>query len=376
MKIDLNEEQDMLRKMSRDFLKDRCPSTYVREMKQNEKGYSEDLWKEITGLGWLGLPFPPQYGGEDGSFLDLAVLLGEMGRVAFPGPYFSTVVLGGLSLLHLGTEEQKKEYLPRICRGELITALALYEEDVRFDASGITLKATPEGEGYTLSGTKLFVSDANVAGLIILAARTSDDGITLFLVDGDATGMECTVLIPMDGSKQCRLIFNDVKVSTDRVLGTVDKGWDDLWKILELAAVAKCVEMVGSAEAALAMTAQHAKDRVQFGHPIGSYQAIQHLCANMMIDTEAMYLLSYQAAWTLSEGLPATKEVAMAKAWCADAMRRVMHNGLRVNGGNAVIDEHDLTLHYRKSLASEFYFGDARYHRKMLLDLLKRTSDS
>jgi len=242
MDIDLNEEQDMLRKMSRDYLKDRCPSALVREMMEDEKGYSPDLWKEITELGWLGLPFPTEYGGEGGSYLDLIVLLQEMGRAAFPGPYFSTVVLGGLPILYLGSDEQKKDFIPRICKGELIATLAQYEEEVRYDAAGITLKASPNGNGYTLSGTKMFVPDANLAGLIIVAARTSAEGIALFLVDRDAAGMDCTVLKPLDGSKQCRLIFNDVKVSSDRILGTMDKGWDALQKVLELAAIAKCAD--------------------------------------------------------------------------------------------------------------------------------------
>ncbi len=370
MDIDLNEEQDMLRKMSRDYLKDRCPSALVREMMEDEKGYSPDLWKEITELGWLGLPFPTEYGGEGGSYLDLIVLLQEMGRAAFPGPYFSTVVLGGLPILYLGSEEQKKDFIPRICKGELMATLALYEEEVRYDVAGITLKASPNGNGYTLSGTKMFVPDANLAGLIIVAARTSAEGIALFLVDRDAAGMDCTVLKPLDGSKQCRLIFNDVKVSSDRILGTMDKGWDALQKVLELAAIAKCADMLGSAEAVLAMTAQHTKDRVQFGHPIGSYQAVQHLCADMMIDVEAMNLVTYQAAWMLSESVNCPKEVAMAKGWSSDALRRVVYTALRVNGGNGVITEHDLTLHYRKALSSEFYFGDGRFHRNTVLEQL------
>ena len=374
MDIDLNEEQDMLRKMSRDFLTTKCPGSLVRAMMKDERGYPPDIWKEISELGWLGLAFPSQYGGEGGSFLDLMVLIEEMGRVCFPGPFLSSVI-GGLFILHAGNEEQKKEFLPRLCKGKLLATLAVYEEDIRFDSSGINLKATHDKDGFVLSGAKMFVPDANVADLLICVARTgkaqgTDDGITLFLVDSKSPGVECTLLKPLDGSKQCRVVFNKVKVPGSAVLGTVDKGWQAARKILDMAAAAKCAEMLGGAEAVVAMTVQYSKERIQFGHPIGSYQSQQHRCADMKTDVDGMRLTTYQAGWMLSENIPCVREVAIAKAWASDSFRRIVYAGLRLHGGMAVINEHDMTLHYKKALASEFYFGDARYHRKVVLQEL------
>lgn len=372
MDIDFSEEQEMLRKMARDFLTTKCPGTLVREMMEDEQGYPPDLWREIADLGWLGLTFPAKYGGEDGSFLDLAILLEEMGRVCFPGPFFSTVLLGGLPILHLGNEGQKRELLPKICKGELLATLALTEPEGRFDPSGVTLKAVPDSDGFVLSGTKLFVPDAHIADVIICVARTSqaaretDKGITVFLVDGKSLGLERSLLKTVDGSKQCELIFKEVRVPSKAILGEVDKGWGAIGRILELAAVAKCAEMLGGAQRILEMAIQYANDRQQFGRLIGTFQAIQHHCANMATDVDGMRMTTYQAAWMLSENLPCRKEVAIAKAWASDAFKRVAFIGLRVHGGIGFMEDHDVSIFYRKARTDEFSFGDADFHRDVV----------
>jgi len=371
MDVDLNEEQEMLRKTARDFLVAKCPGAFVREMMEDERGFPPDLWREIADLGWLGLVFPTNYGGEGGSFVDLAVLLEEMGRVCFPSLFFSTVIVGGLPILYAGNEEQKKEFLPKICKGELLATLAITEPDIRFDSSGVTLKAIPDKDGFILSGTKLFVPDAHIADLLICVARTNqlevaDEGITIFLVDGKSPGLECNLLKPVDGSKQCELIFKEVRVPGKAILGEVDKGWGGIGRILELAAVAKCAEMLGGAQRILEMTTEYAKERQQFGRAIGAFQAIQHFCANMLTDIDGMRLITYQAAWMLSENLPCTKEVSIAKAWASDAFRRVALLGLKVHGGVAFMEDHDLSLYYRRACASEICFGDADFHRQVV----------
>ena len=368
MEIELSEEQQMLKKMASDFLTDKCPATLVKQMMDDERGYPPDLWREIADLGWLGLAFPANYGGEDGSFLDLVILLEEMGRVCFPGPFFSTVMLGGLPILYAGNEEQKKGALPKICKGELLATLALTEPDVRFNPSGVTLKAIPDNGSFTLSGNKLFVPDAHIADLIICVARTSearetDSGITMFLVDSKSPGLEHNLLKTVDGSKQCELIFREVRVPGENVLGKMDNGWGVVQRILELAAVAKCAEMLGGAQKVLEMTVQYTKERHQFGHPIGSFQAIQHHCANMVTDVDGMRLTTYQAAWMLSENLPCRKEASIAKAWAGDAFKRVTLLGVKIHGGVAFMEDHDVSLHYKKSLASEPLFGNAAFHR-------------
>lgn len=369
MDLGLSEEQEMLRKMARDFLVNECPKTLVRQMEEDEKGYSPELWAKMAEQGWLGLPFPEKYGGVGYSFLDLTVLLEEMGRACLPGPFFSTVVLSGYTILEAGSEEQKKKLLGAIAQGKLVCTLALTEPSASYDPKDIKVKATARADGYVINGTKLFVPDANVAGCMIVVARTSgrgDQGITLFLVDPKAPGVSITQLKTIASDKLCEVTFKNVKVGQDAVLGQVGQGWSAVEKGLQRAAVAKCAEMVGGAQQVLEMTVNYAKERVQFGRPIGSFQAIQHHCANMAIDVDGSRFISYQAAWMLSEGLPCTKEVAMAKAWTSDAYRRVTALGHQVHGGIGFTKDHDMQLYYRRAKAAEVTFGDADFHRDVV----------
>lgn len=370
MDINLTEEQEMLKKMARDYLTEKCPGTLVRELIEDEKGYRPEMWRDISELGWVGLALPAKYGGADGSFIDLAILLEEMGRVAFPGPFFSTVVLGALTLLKAGSEEQKQEYLPKIARGELIATLALTEGDGSPDPETIELKATASKAGYVLNGTKMYVPDACAADLIICAARTGPGkngaGITLFLVDRKNPGVECTMLKTVDGSKPCEVVFKDAVVPAGSVLGKVDQGWETMDWVLQRATAAKCVEMVGGAQRVLELAIAYSNDRRQFDRLIGTFQAIQHHCANMATDVDGMRLTAYQAAWMLSEGLPSRREAAIAKAWCSDAFRRVAFLGLRVHGGVGFMEDHDISVFYRKAISYENAFGDADYHRDVL----------
>ena len=375
MDLSLNEPQEMLRKMARDFFMDKCPKSLVREMVEDEKGYPPELWREMAGLEWMGLVIPEEHGGTGGNFLDLAVLLEEMGRACLPGPFFSTVVLGTLTLLEAGNEEQKKEILPGVAKGDLLLTLAFNEPDVRYIPEAIQLKATADGEDYLLDGVKLFVPDAHVASYIICAARTKEapapEGITLFLVDAKSPGISCTQLKTIAGDKQFEVIFDKVRVPKKNILGEVDKGWSCIEKILEQAAVAKCAEMVGGAQQVLEMTVSYAKERVQFGRPIGSFQAIQHHCANMATDVDGSRFITYQAAWRLSEGLPSAREVAMAKAWVSDAFRRVTVLGQQVHGGVGFVEDHDMPLYYKRAKAWELVLGDADYHREKVAQALE-----
>ncbi|MEK7847910.1 MAG: acyl-CoA dehydrogenase family protein, partial [Chloroflexota bacterium] len=349
MDLGLSEEQEMLRKMARDFLVNECPKTLVRQMEEDEKGYTPELWAKMAEQGWLGLPFPEKYGGVGYSFLDLTVLLEEMGRACLPGPFFSTVVLSGYTILEAGSEEQKKKLLGAIARGKLVCTLALTEPSASYDPKDIKVKATARADGYVINGTKLFVPDANVAGCMIVVARTSgrgDQGITLFLVDPKAPGVSITQLKTIASDKLCEVTFKNVKVGQDAVLGQVGQGWSAVEKGLQRAAVAKCAEMVGGAQQVLEMTVDYAKQRVQFGRPIGSFQAIQHYCANMVTDVDGARLITYEAAWRLQEGLPSAKEVSMAKAWTSEAYRRVTALGHQIHGGIGFTIEHDMQLYF------------------------------
>ncbi len=365
MDLALSEEQEMLKTMARDFLTDKLPKTAVKEMEESEPGYSPELWKEMAGLGWTGLAFPEKYGGSDMNFLDLAVLLEEMGRACLPGPYFSTVVLGGMTILDIGSEEQKEAYLPKIASGELVFTLALTEPSASYDADAIETEATADKDGYVINGTKLFVPDANVADYMLVVAKTGQ-GFTIFIVDAKSPGISSTVLKTIANDKLCEVVFKQVKVPKANILGELNQGWSEVHKIIQRAAVAKCCEMVGCIQQALDMTVEYAKDRKQYGHPIGSFQVIQHYCADMATDVDGTRLSTYQAAWMLSQGLPCTQEVAIAKAWAGEACQRVMALAHQIHGAIGVTIDHDLQYYTRRAKAAEVSFGDASFYREIV----------
>ena len=369
MDFSLTEEQEMLRKLARDFLVTECPKSLTKEMAKDEKGHPAELWHKMAELGWMGLMLPEEYGGTDGSFLDLTVLLEEMGRACLPGPFFSTVVLGGLTIAEAGNESQKQELLPQVANGDLLLTLALTEPNARYTPESISIKATPQNNDYVIEGIKLFVSDAHVADRIICVARTTNcadpsDGITLFMADAKSPGLSCTLLQTMTGDKQCEVVWDKVKVPHGNMLGEKDKGWTHVERVLEKATIALCAEMVGGAQQVLEMSVAYAQERIQFGRPIGSFQAIQHHCANMATDVDGCRYITYQAAWKLSKGLPCSKEVAMAKAWTSEAFRRVAALGQQIHGGIGFTEDHDMPLYFKRAKSWELMFGDTCFHHE------------
>ncbi len=375
MDLSFSEEQEMLWKSARDFLANKCPKTLVRQMEEDEKGYVPELWKEMADLGWIGLPFPEKYGGGGFTFLDLVILLEEMGRACLPGPFLSTVVLGGLPVAKWGTEQQKQNILPKICKGEAILTLALTEPSARYEAISVQVKAKPEGDHYVISGTKLFVHDAHIANYVIIAARTADsanpeDGITLFIVDGKSPGITTYLLRTIAGDKQCELTLNKVKVPKANILGQPNQGWGIVKEVMQWAALAKAAEMMGGAQQVLEMTVQYAKDRVQFDRPIGSFQVIQHYLADMSIDVDSSRVSLHKAAWMLSEGISCTKEISVIKGWLSEAYRRVTAQAHQIHGAIGFTKDHDLELYFRRAKAAELFFGDADFHREMVAQQL------
>jgi alkylation response protein AidB-like acyl-CoA dehydrogenase len=371
MDLGLSEEQEMLRESARDFLRRECPKQLVRQLDESEEGYSIELWHKMAELGWMGLVFPEKYGGSGRSFLDLAILLEEMGYNIVPGPFFSTVVLGGLAILAAGSEEQKMEFLPKIARGEMILSLALTEPSASYDAASVKTEATARNDEYVIKGTKLFVLNANVADYILCVARTKEttdpeDGITVFFVDTKSPGLTCTLLKTLARDKQCEVVLDNVAVSKRSIVGRRDEGWPIVKDILQKAVVAKCAEMVGGAQAALDMAVNYAKERVQFGRPIGSFQAIQHYCANMAMDVSGSRFVTYKAAWKVSEGLPAAFDAAIAKAWASEAYGRVALSAHQIFGAIGFTMDHDIHLYYRQAKAAEIVFGGADFHRAIV----------
>jgi alkylation response protein AidB-like acyl-CoA dehydrogenase len=371
MDLTLSEEQKMLKDMARDFLTDKFPKAVVKEIEESESGYSPEVWKEMAELGWMGLVFPEEYGGAEMTFLDLAMLLEEMGAACLPGPYFSTVMLGGLPILAFGTDAQKQEYLPGIAGGEIIFTTALTEASASYNAADVEVTATADGDGYVINGTKLFVPDANVADYMLVVARTSDgaspeDGITVFIVDAKSPGISTTVLKTIANDKLCEVVFDQVKIPKENILGELDRGWSVVKEIVARAAVGKCCEMVGCLQQALDMTIEYAKERKQYDRPIGSFQVIQHYCADMATDVDGTRLSTYQAAWRVSEGLPCTQEMAVAKAWAGQACQRVMALAHQIHGAIGVTIDHDLQYYTRRAKAAEVTFGDAEFYREMV----------
>ena len=361
----LNEQQQMLKKTARDFLNTECPRSLVKRMVSDEKGYPQELWHAMAELGWMGLAFPEKYGGTGGSFLDLAVLLEEMGRACLPGPFFTTVVLAGMIILEAGNETQKQELLPQIAEGKLIVTLARTEPDGGYCPDKATMRAVADGNSYIISGTKLFVPYAHLADYIICVAKTTN-GVTLFLVNNMSPGISYALLKPIDGDKQFEVIFDKVKVPKKNILGKEGQGNIQLREVLRKAAVAKCVEMVGGAQQVLEMTVDYVKDRKQFGLPVGAFQAVQHHCANMLTDIDTSRFISYKAAWKISENLPCAMESSMAKAWVSDAYKRVAKLGHQSMGGVSLMEDHDMPLYSKRAKSAELTLGDADFHREVV----------
>ncbi|TET38426.1 MAG: acyl-CoA dehydrogenase [Dehalococcoidia bacterium] len=371
MNLDFSEEQEMLRTSARDFLTKECPKTLVRELEEDEKGYSPELWRKMAELGWMGLVLPEEYDGMGMEFMDLIVLLEEMGRNILPGPFFCTVVLGGITILNAGTEEQKKEFLPKVANGEMILTMALTEPSATYEASGVNTKAVAKDDAFVINGTKLFVENAHIADYLICVTRTSDgaspeEGITLFLVDAKSPGIKCEVMPTIGADKLCEVVFKDVSVPRKNMLGELDRGWPIVARTLEQATVAKCAEMIGGAQAALEMSVAYAKERVQYGRPIGSFQVIQHYCANMWINVDTGRNILYEAAWRVGEGLPASKDVAVAKGWINEAYKFVAERGVQCHGAIGTTRDHDMGLYYRRAKAAELAFGDTDWQREVV----------
>ena len=377
MDFGLSPEQEMLKRTARDFLAKQCPPTVVWEMAKDERGYPLELWQRMAELGWMGLVLPEEYDGAGASLADLMVLLEEMGRACLPGPFFSTV-LGGMLIKEAGTAAQKAALLPKIARGESIITLSLLEPNLKYGHEGIRLAAVADGAAYRLSGTKLFVPDAHVADYVICAARTSDaradsEGISLFLLrmsDGQVPGVSIAPLRTMAGDKQYELVLDNARVAAADVLGEIDGGWKPLDKVLQVAALGKCAEAVGAIKKTLEMDVEHGKTRIQFGVPIGSFQAVQHHCANIATDKDIAEFLTHYAAWKLDRGDECAREVSMAKAFVGDAYIRTVVRGHQVLGGVGLTEEHEMPLYSKRAPAVQQLFGSTDYHRELIAQRL------
>jgi alkylation response protein AidB-like acyl-CoA dehydrogenase len=374
MDFAFSEEQEMLRTSTREFLAKQCPSSYVRRMLDADDAWDPDMWKRFADLGWTALGIPEEYGGV-GTFLDLVVVLEEAGRALLPGPFFATMALAVPALLEAGSGPQKEDVLRRIASGQARATVALTEPVGRWDAEGIALKATPSQDGWRLDGTKLFVADAAVADVTVVAARTrssGEEGVTLFLVQGRPAGMTVVPLETMDMTRRWYQVgFDGVTLPTESVMGAPDQGWAPLRRALEWGEAALCAEMVGGAQHVLETSVEYAKTRHQFGKPIGTYQAVSHKLADMLLETESAKSATYYAAWAVDADAPDRSLAAsIAKAYVSDAYRRAAGDGIQVHGGIGFTWEHDMHLYFKRAKASEVTLGDATYHRELVAQAL------
>ena len=377
MDFAFSEQQDLLRTSARQFLERECPLDMVRRWSDDPQGYSPDLWQKMAALGWMGLVLPETYGGSGLSFADLTILMEEMGRVLLPAPFFSSIVLGALTLLETGSDEQRQQMLPRLVRGEIKVCVAVLEADGRYDPRGISMRASIRGNRATLNGTKLFVVDAHVSDYIICVARTRggrdpESGISLFVLDITSPGIACTPLISIDQTRRlCEVSFTRVGVSLDAMLGGRNAAWPTLQRALDKATVALCAEMVGGAEKAMEMCVDYGKTRVQFGRPIGSFQAVKHKIADMKVWVENAKSVVHYAAWAVDRNAPeASRAASMAKAYCSEMYTQVTADGIQVHGGVGFTWDHHMHLYFKRAKSSEVLLGNTTWHRERTAALI------
>lgn len=370
MDLDFNKEQQMLRKSVDEFLAKECPFDHVREIEDSEEGFDAKIWKKMAKLGWMELHFPEEYGGLGDPFVDMTIIMEEMGKKAFPGPFFSTVIVCGLTIMEGATEEQKKELLPQIASGKLIMALAQFEEEADYLESGINLKAEPSADGYSLSGIKMFVLDANIADRLIVAARTGE-GVTLFLLDAKTEGITIRKMPTIGKDNNCIVQLDNVIVPKEDILGRPGDGWNVLERIAPKATLAKCAEMLGGCGESIEMTASYAKQRVQYGTPIGGFQAIQHYMADMRVAYDTGLYYMHKVAWMIDQGMDATKEISALKAQVNEAYKFITERAVQIHGGIGTTREFNIGLFYRRAKAFEYVMGDTDYHYEKIAQALE-----
>ncbi len=365
MNFAFSEEQEELRSAVKRFLQEKSPETEVRRLMETEDGYDPAVWSQMADqLGLQSLTIPEEYGGSGFTYVELVVVLEEMGFALLCAPFFSTVALAANALLTSGDDQAKKDLLPGLASGETIGTLAITEDNGRWDFDGIALQATESKGNWTLDGHKSFVIDGHSAQLIVVAARTAA-GLSLFAVEGDASGLTRTSLPTMDQTrKQARLVFESTPA---RLVGTDGGAADGLTKTLDLAAVALAAEQVGGAQHCLDSSVDYAKNRIQFGRPIGSFQAIKHKCADMLLEVESAKSAAYYAGWAAAEDSDELPVVAsLAKSYCSEAYFHAAAENIQIHGGIGFTWEHDAHLYFKRAKSSELLFGDPAYHRELL----------
>ncbi len=371
MDFSFSEEQDELRRAARRFLEVASSEERVRAAMETEQGYDSTVWEQLSDeLAWTALTIPEKYGGLGMSYLDLHPLMEEMGRALLCSPFFSTICLGANALLLAGSNTQKDRHLPGIAAGETTATLAYAEKNNRMDAVGVEATYSRNGAGYILRGEKIYVVDGHTADLIIVAARSERskgaEGVSLFVVPGDANDVKRAWLPTMDQTRRLASVqLGDVVVASDALLGEEGRGWELCERTLDLARIALAAEQVGAAEMCLDMSVEYAKVRQQFGRPIGSFQAIKHKCADMLMMIESARSAAFYASALAGHGDTDLEEAASgAKAFCSDTFFHCAAENIQIHGGIGFTWEHPAHIYFKRAKADEVLFGDPVFHRE------------
>ncbi len=383
MHFAFTDDQEALRAAARQFLADHSAPAQVRKVMESQAGYDPEVWRRVGAeLSWTSIIIPEQYGGAGLTYVELVGLMEEMGAALLCAPFFSTVCLAANALLIGGSAEQKQQWLPGIAAGDTIATVAFTEANGCWDASAIEMVAGTDGTSFTLNGSKTFVLDGHTADVLVVAARRAGshgrDGISLFVVPAKTPGLERRLLPTMDQTrKQAAITFSDVRVPASALLGTEEAGWNILSQTLDRAAIALAAEQVGGAQRCLDLSVEYAKQRIQFGRPIGSFQAIKHKCADMLLQVESARSASYYAGWAAAEGDAEVPVLAsLAKAYCSDAYFHCAAESVQIHGGVGFTWEYDVHLYFKRAKSSETLLGDAAYHRELVAQRIGLSSPS
>jgi alkylation response protein AidB-like acyl-CoA dehydrogenase len=365
-------DQTLLKNSARAFLDEHCKPATVRLLWDDPRGESEAMWKEMAQLGWLGLALPEEHGGSGLGMVESAILLEELGRAAYPGPYWPTMLVAG-AVAEAGSDAQQQRWLPAIASGGARAALTLLDADLDWNPESTATRAAKVGTGWQLTGVKRYVAWSHVASVLLVPARTPE-GLSLFLVDPSAAGISASPVMNMDpGTRVAHLTLERVPVRAEDVLGAPGSATPRLARLLRRGGAGAAAEMLGAARRCLDMAVGYAKVREQFGQPIGSFQAIRHKCAEMLLETENTHSAVYYAAWALDAGAEDAESAAsIAKAYAGDASRKVCGEAIQVHGGIGFTWEYDLHMYFKRAKALEAQYGDAEYHRELVLAAVAR----
>jgi alkylation response protein AidB-like acyl-CoA dehydrogenase len=377
MDVLLTEEEKMVRDSAREFLEAECSTALVREMEIDPKGYPPALWRKAAELGWQGMALPEKYGGQDLPLVYLGLIFEEVGRVMAPLPLHSTVV-AALTIARDGTDEQREAILPAVVRGDAVLTWAFTERDPRFLPETIHMQAVASGDHFVINGSKLFVDNFVVADQCLVACRTApgskgNAGLSLFLVDTKSPGLSHVPLVTLAKDKQSEVVFENVRVPRANLIGELNQGGPVIERMLDRATALLCAQMLGATRKDAEMAIEYAKYRVAFGQPIGAFQSIQHVCADMIVWIDGGEMLTYEALWKMDQGLPASVEVSQAKAFCNEKCEAVVRFSQIIHGGIGFMMEFDLHLWFRRVSAWTTRLGTSYEHRarvaRALIDL-------